>query len=84
MGGSTVVGVGSTSDLTTIPGYLQKHYDYNSNLTIEVINAGTPKAYSFSNAELIKNNLINYEPDLFIIYTGWNDLGKPLKINILM
>ena len=76
VGGSTVFGVGSTSDLTTIPGYLQKHYDYNSNLTIEVINAGTPKAYSFSNAELIKNNLINYEPDLFIIYTGWNDLGK--------
>tara|TARA_B100000029_G_scaffold514725_1_gene618743 strand:+ start:3461 stop:4588 length:1128 start_codon:yes stop_codon:yes gene_type:complete len=76
VGGSTVFGVGSTSDLTTIPGYLQKQYDYNSNLNIEVVNAGTPKAYSFSNAERIKNNLINYEPDLFIVYTGWNDLGK--------
>ena len=76
VGGSTVFGVGSSSDSTTIPGYLQKQYDFNSELNIEVINAGVPKAYSFTNANLIKKNLINYEPDLFIIYSGWNDLGK--------
>ena len=76
VGGSTVFGVGSSSDSTTIPAYLQKQYDFNSELNIEVINAGSPKAYSFSNAALIKKSLINYEPDLFIIYSGWNDLGK--------
>jgi len=76
VGGSTIFGVGSSSDSTTVPGYLQKQYDSNSELNIEVINAGTPKSYSFSNGNFIKNNLINYEPDLFIIYTGWNDLGK--------
>ena len=41
-----------------------------------MINAGSPSAYSSSNAALIKKSLINYEPDLFIIYSGWNDLGK--------
>ena len=76
VGGSTVFGVGSSSDFTTIPAYLQKQYDFNSELNIEVINAGSPKAYSSSNAALIKKSLINYEPDLFIIYSGWNDLGK--------
>jgi len=76
VGGSTIFGVGSSSDSTTVPGYLQKQYDLNSDLNVEVINAGTPKAYSFSNGNYIKDNLINYEPDLFIIYTGWNDLGR--------
>ncbi len=81
VGGSTAFGVGSSSDSTTIPAYLQKQYDFNSELNVEVINAGTPKAYSFSNAHLIKKNLINYEPDLFIIYSGWNDLGKSSEDN---
>ena len=76
VGGSTVFGVGSSSDSTTIPAYLQKQYDFNSELNVEVINAGIPKAYSFTNVDIIKKNLINFEPDLFIIYSGWNDLGR--------
>jgi len=76
VGGSTAFGWGSSSDSSTIPAYLQKQYDFNSELNVEVINVGTPKAYSYSNALLIKKNLINFEPDLLIIYSGWNDLAR--------
>ena len=31
---------------------------------IEIINAGTPKAYSFTESNLIKNKLLEYDPDL--------------------
>ena len=47
VGGSTAFGVGSSSDSSTIPGYLQKQYDFNSELNVEVINVGIPKAYSY-------------------------------------
>ena len=76
VGGSTAFGWGSSSDSSTIPGYLQKQYDFNSELNVEVINAGIPNATSSSNAHLIKKNLINFEPDLLIIYSGWNDLVR--------
>ena len=76
VGGSTVFGVGSSSDSSTIPGYLQKQYDFNSELNVEVINAGIPKAYSFTNVHIIEKNLINFEPDLLIIYSGSNDLAR--------
>ena len=41
---------------------------------INPINAGIPKAYSFTESNLIKNKLLEYNPDLLIIYDGWNDL----------
>jgi len=78
VGGSTTFGVGATSDLTTIPGFLQKKFnDANLNFKVEVINAGIPKAYSFTETYYIKNILLEYDPDLFIIYDGWNDIGRP-------
>lgn len=76
MGGSTTFGVGSSSDLTTIPGYLQNYYDSNYELNIEVINAGIPKAYSYTETNYIKNKLVKYNPDLFVIYDARNDLGR--------
>ena len=75
VGGSTMFGVGSTSDDTTIAGYLQKKIDnVDLGINIEVINAGLPKAESYTESLYIKNKLIEFEPDLFIVYDGWNDL----------
>jgi len=75
IGGSTMFGVGSTSDSTTISGYLQQKISTElPEHNIEIINAGTPKAYSFTESNLIKNKLLEYNPDLLIIYDGWNDL----------
>lgn len=85
VGGSTAFGHGSTSDLTTIPGYLQSSID-NSDISknIEVINAGKPRATSSDESYYIKNYLKNYNPDLIIIYDGANDArGKYLDKAII-
>ena len=76
IGGSTAFGSGSTSDETTIPGYLQQKFN-NENLDkkIEVINAGISGYYSLTEIFYIKNFLLEFEPDLLIVYDGINDSG---------
>ena len=77
IGGSTMFGVGATSDKTTIPGHLQhilneKDFGFN----IEVINSGIQGASSSTELNLIKQKLVRFSPDLIIIYDGWNDLRE--------
>ena len=75
VGGSTVFGYGSTSDQTTIPGYLQTEFTkLDINKKVEVINAGVGFATSFEEAYLLKTKLLQYDPDLIIIYDGGNDV----------
>lgn len=75
LGGSTMFGYGATADQTTIPGYVQQYFQNNyEGLAIEVINAGIQGADSTSELNLIQTKLLNYEPNMVIIYDGWNDL----------
>ena len=84
VGGSTAFGHGSTSDLTSIPGYLQTIFNESSDKKIEVINAGKPRATSSDESYFIRNNIKNYNPDLIIIYDGANDArGKYLEKAII-
>ena len=78
IGGSTVYGSGSTSDKTTIPGFLQEKID-NSGIDqkVQVINAGIMGSTSIEEVHRIKNDLINFEPDMVIVYHGTNDAGIP-------
>tara|TARA_Y100001936_G_C16044341_1_gene653680 strand:+ start:242 stop:1765 length:1524 start_codon:yes stop_codon:yes gene_type:complete len=84
VGGSTMFGAGATSDETTIPGYLQqllneKDFEFD----IEVINSGIQGADSNAELNLIKHKILNFQPDLIIIYDGWNDLrAKSTPINV--
>ena len=74
IGGSTVFGVGSTSDDYTIPAILEQQISHKYNLdNFQVINAGIPFADSFRELHLIKNNILELNPDIIIIYDGWND-----------
>ena len=75
VGGSTMFGAGSSSDQTTIPGYLKKMIAEKYN-EVEIINAGIPKAYSVSETEYIKNNLVHFKPNMIVVYDGWNDLSR--------
>ena len=80
VGGSTTFGVGSTSDNSSIPGELQQMMNsLDDTKKIEVINAGIPKAYSFTEINLIHNKLLNYQPNLIIVYDGWNDIHRPFN-----
>jgi len=75
LGGSTMFGHGATSDQTTIPGHLQKEFQsYNKEFKIEIINSGIQGADSFNELDLIKTKLLDYNPNLIVIYDGWNDL----------
>ena len=77
LGGSTMFGHGATSDKTTIPGYLQEFFqnDYEE-YNIEVINSGIQGADSFDELNIIKTRLLDYSPDMMVIYDGWNDLRE--------
>ena len=80
VGGSTTFGVGANGD-ETWPANLQKII--NKEITekkIEVINFGAYGAESESEDILIKNKIISLNPDLIIMYDGWNDLNKGIPV----
>ena len=75
IGGSTTFGWGSTSDKTTISGFLQQDFDNaHLNSKVQVINAGVGGTASIEEIEYVKNKLLGYNPDLIIVYDGYNDL----------
>jgi len=83
MGGSTAFGAG-VLDHQTFPFYLQQKYDQlNLNFTVEIINTGWPSWWSLSETMLIKNRLLNYQPDLFIVYDGFNEMWDKQRGNAL-
>jgi uncharacterized protein YjbI with pentapeptide repeats len=81
VGGSTTYGDG-IEDSGTYPFYLQKKFDQmDLDFDVQVINAGIPAAFSHGEVKLIKNRLLQYEPDLFVVYDGWNDSSNHMKGN---
>tara|TARA_Y100001936_G_C16094155_1_gene690047 strand:+ start:17712 stop:18836 length:1125 start_codon:yes stop_codon:yes gene_type:complete len=78
VGGSTVLSSSSTSDSTTITGFLQKTFNDHGYDNVEIINAGHGGAISYSELNLIKNRIKNLNPDIVIVYNGWNDINRPL------
>jgi len=74
VGGSTTYGSG-VNDANTIPSLLQKKLDEkNYAQTIEVINAGFSGARSIEEIKLVKEKLLNFAPDIIIVYDGYNDV----------
>jgi lysophospholipase L1-like esterase len=74
VGGSTAFGWGSTSDENTITGFLQKMFNgIETDKKIEIINAGVPGANSIREVHYIKKFLLEFKPDMIIVYDGVND-----------
>jgi len=75
LGPSQIFGTGATSDDTTIPGYLENYLkNDNKSFTIEVINSGMQGADSRKELLLLQNMLLDFAPDLVVVYDGFNDL----------
>ena len=73
LGGSSTFGH-SVVDDETWSTYLQKKFDQTDlKFNVEVINAGINKANSRTEAKLIEDRLVDFDPDLVIMYDGWND-----------
>ncbi len=77
LGGSTTQ-LASTFD-TTLPGalklLLQRRYPGRD---IEVINAGIQSCVSRQSLVQLVTTVVDYHPDMVILYDGMNDLGLPL------
>jgi len=80
VGGSTTFSIRAASDELTHPGMLQTRIN-NANLVmkVEVVNAGVIKFTTSQELILIKKRIIEFDPDLIIMYDGVNDLKKPFK-----
>ena len=66
--------------MATIGGVDPKFTEFKTNMyDVEVINAGVGAADSREEAYKIKNIFKKFDPDLFIIYDGWNDSTKIQK-----
>ena len=76
IGGSSMYSMNSLDD-ETISYHLQKKFDqYELGVKIEVINAGVNGAWSGTEKEMIKNKLVEFKPDLLLVYDGWNDHSR--------
>ena len=83
VGGSTTWGSGASSDSATIPAFLEKKFHSNNHNKVEVINAGVSAANSIEESYKIRQIYKQFQPDLFIIYDGWNDsFGKIQEGNL--
>ena len=74
LGGSTIFGVGSLSDETTIPWQVEKKLQ-EKGYDVKVINAGIPAATTLDELYLLDNFLLKYNPDMVVMYDGYNDAG---------
>lgn len=78
MGGSTMEG-DLSADHQTIPAYLEKKFSEKSlTKNVQVINAGCSSCHSHHETMKIKNKLLDFEPDMIIVYDGWNDAMREI------
>jgi len=76
VGGSSMYSQDSLDD-ETISYHLQKKFDqYDLGVKIEVINAGVNGAWSGTETDMIKDKLVEFTPDLLLVYDGWNDHSR--------
>jgi len=81
IGGSTLFGWG-VLDHQTIPYYFQTLFDNSDiNYKVEVINFGIPGISSPGEVHTLKTKLLFFEPDLIIVYEGWNDAYDFFTLN---
>ena len=74
VGGSTTFSSG-VLDNQTWPFYLQKSYDgVDLPFKVEVVNTGWTARWSLPETKMITEELMDFSPDLFLVYDGFNDL----------
>jgi len=79
VGGSTTFG-SAVFDNMTISHQLQKKFEnIDSQYNVEVINAGVSGSFSLPETKLVKNKIIEFKPDMIIVYDGWNELRTSEK-----
>jgi len=76
VGGSAIFGVGVFNN-ETAPAFLQEMFDKEDlDFKVQVINAGIPGAGSEQETKYVKERLLEFNPDLLLVYDGYNDFGS--------
>ena len=79
IGGSTIFS-SNNDNAHTASAFLEEKISSDiKNKNIQVINAGISGAISQHELELVKNKIVEFEPDLIIGYDGWNDVVKGIS-----
>jgi lysophospholipase L1-like esterase len=78
LGGSAVFGSGASSDAATFPALLQAVLHARGRREVEVVNAGAPAYVSGQELARLIYEIMDLEPDVVIVYDGFNDLNSPL------
>jgi lysophospholipase L1-like esterase len=73
LGGSTMLGSAISPNNETIPGFFDQKIK-NDFENVEIINAGVSGADSTNEWYYLKNYLLEYEPDMIVMYDGWNNV----------
>tara|TARA_B110000014_G_scaffold72129_1_gene49202 strand:- start:78 stop:2699 length:2622 start_codon:yes stop_codon:yes gene_type:complete len=79
IGGSTMFS-SNNDNAHTASAFLEKNISSTiKNKKIQVINAGISGAGSEQEVELVKNKILDFEPDLLVVYDGYNDLSNKVS-----
>ncbi|WP_177592984.1 pentapeptide repeat-containing protein [Candidatus Nitrosopelagicus brevis] len=74
VGGSTTHGASLVNDDETWPAFLQQIINQkNLEIEIQIINAGIMAATTEREFEMISKKIVKFDPDMIIMYDGWND-----------
>ncbi|WP_027192288.1 SGNH/GDSL hydrolase family protein [Fundidesulfovibrio putealis] len=85
LGGSTTLGAGVETDAHAYPAILQAMFDTmqkGASKRIEVINAGVFGYRSLHTSLLVSRLLDDYQPDMFIVMDGLNDLDAAKALTL--
>ena len=75
VGGSTTLGPQSSSDNATISGYLEKFFnEIDMENYVQIVNAGKSGFNSLTERALIFDKIQYLNPDIVIVYDGWNNV----------
>jgi lysophospholipase L1-like esterase len=78
LGGSAAFGSGASSDAATFPARLEAALRARSQRDVEVVNAGAPAYVSGQELARLTFEVLDLEPNVVIVYNGFNDLNSPL------
>lgn len=81
VGGSAAFGSGASSDAATFPARLEAALRARSGRDLEVVNAGAPAYVSGQELARLVFELVDLEPDIVIVYDGFNDLNSALMFD---
>ena len=82
VGGSTMFSSNNDNSATTSAVLQKQLIDSKLEKDIRVVNAGVSGSWSEQEVKLVTEKIINFSPDLIIVYDGMNDLDREVDANI--